>query len=83
MTRALLAAAALALAVASPASAEGPAVPYPDTLRPEWSVEPTRAGGARVVSADLVGRYHGSTRVSDPTVRRKGSADPFCADPGS
>ena len=49
MTRALLAAAMLALAAATPASAEGPAVPYPDTLRPEWSVVPARGGGARVV----------------------------------
>ena|SRR5690242_16619793 len=48
-TRALLVAATLALAVAAPALAQGPAVPYPDTLRPEWSVEPARAGGARVV----------------------------------
>ena len=31
------------------AAAQGPGIPYADTLRPEWSVEPTRAGRAQVV----------------------------------
>jgi len=40
--------AALLAAVAS-AEAQGPGVPYADSLRPEWTVEPTRAGRAQVV----------------------------------
>ncbi len=48
-TRALLVVATLVLGAAAPAMAQSPAVPYADSLRPEWTVEPARAGGARVV----------------------------------
>ncbi len=38
----------LASAVAG-AAAQGPGVPYPDSLRPEWTVESTRTGRPQVV----------------------------------
>jgi hypothetical protein len=41
--------AGLLLLAAGPAAAEAPAISYPDSLRAEWSVEPTRAGRAHVV----------------------------------
>jgi hypothetical protein len=48
--RAVLLVVALAVAaVPGVVGAQGPAVPYPDLLRSEWSVEPARAGRARVV----------------------------------
>jgi hypothetical protein len=40
---------ALLLGAVAGAAAQGPGIPYADTLRPEWSVEPTRAGRAQVV----------------------------------
>jgi hypothetical protein len=39
----------LLLAAAALAAAASPLVLYADSLRPEWTVEPTRAGQARVV----------------------------------
>jgi len=47
--RALTLVAGFVLSVAAAAAAENPAVPYADSLRPEWAVESTRAGRARVV----------------------------------
>jgi hypothetical protein len=41
--------AAVLLSVTSVAAAQSPGVPYADSLRTEWSVEPTRAGRAQVV----------------------------------
>lgn len=41
--------AALLLGAIASAAAQGPGVPYADSLRPEWTVEPTRAGRAQVV----------------------------------
>jgi hypothetical protein len=40
---------AVLLGAASGAAAQSPAVPYADSLRSEWTVEPTRAGRAQVV----------------------------------
>jgi hypothetical protein len=40
---------ALLLGTVAGAAAQGPGVPYADSLRPEWTVEPTRAGRAQVV----------------------------------
>jgi hypothetical protein len=37
------------LTAAAPAAAQSPAVVHADSLRAEWSVEPTRAGRTRVV----------------------------------
>ena len=45
----LLVLAFLVAAAPGVVAAQSPAAPYPDSLRPEWSVEPARAGGARVV----------------------------------
>ncbi len=39
----------LLLGAVAGAGAQGPYVPYADSLRPEWTVEPTRAGRAQVV----------------------------------
>ena len=47
--RALTLAIGFVLTVAVVAAAHGPLVPYPDSLRAEWTVEPARAGRARVV----------------------------------
>ncbi len=41
--------AAVLLGVTSVAAAQGPGAPYAESLRTEWSVEPTRAGRAQVV----------------------------------
>ena len=40
---------ALLLGTAAGAAAQGPGVLYADSLRPEWTVEPTRTGRAQVV----------------------------------
>jgi hypothetical protein len=40
---------ALLLGVVALAAAQGPGVLYADSLRPEWTVEPTRTGRAQVV----------------------------------
>jgi hypothetical protein len=40
---------AILLGTVAVAAAQGPGVPYPDSLRSEWTVEPTRAGRAQVV----------------------------------
>lgn len=40
---------ALLLGAVALATAQSPGVPYADSLRPEWTVEPTRAGRAQVV----------------------------------
>ncbi len=37
------------VAMSAAAAAQSPSVPYADSLRPEWTVESTRAGRARVV----------------------------------
>lgn len=47
--RALILTAGFVLAAATFAAAQTPAVSYLDSLRTEWTVEPTRAGRARVV----------------------------------
>ena len=41
--------AALLLGAVAGAAAQGPGVPYADSLRPEWTVESTRAGRPQVV----------------------------------
>jgi hypothetical protein len=46
--RRLLLALAGVLAAAGPAAAQGPAVIHADSLRVEWTVEPTRAGRTQV-----------------------------------
>ena len=40
---------ALLLGAAAGAAAQGVGIPYADSLQPEWTVEPTRAGRAQVV----------------------------------
>jgi hypothetical protein len=40
---------AILLGTVAVAAAQGPGVPYADSLRFEWTVEPTRAGRAQVV----------------------------------
>jgi len=40
---------ALLLGTAAGAAAQGPGVLYADSLRPEWTVEPTRTGRGQVV----------------------------------
>jgi len=40
---------AVLLGAVAVAAAQGPGVPYASSLRPEWTVEPTRAGRAQVV----------------------------------
>jgi len=40
---------AVLLGAVAVAAAQGPGVPYARSLRPEWTVEPTRAGRAQVV----------------------------------
>ena len=40
---------ALLLGAVAGAAAQGPYVPYADSLRPEWTVESTRAGRPQVV----------------------------------
>ena len=40
---------ALLLGAVAGAAAQGPGVPYADSLRPEWTVESTRAGRPQVV----------------------------------
>ncbi len=40
---------AVLLGAGAVAAAQGPAVPFADSLRSEWTVEPTRAGRAQVV----------------------------------
>jgi hypothetical protein len=39
----------LLLGAVALAAAQGAGVPYPDSLRPEWTVEPTGAGRAQVI----------------------------------
>jgi hypothetical protein len=48
-TRALTLAIGFVLTMAVAAAAQSPAVPYADSLRAEWTLEPARAGRARVV----------------------------------
>src|SRR5712692_3759340 len=48
-TRALALAIGFVLTVAAAATAQSPAISYPDSLRADWTVEPTRAGRAHVV----------------------------------
>jgi hypothetical protein len=47
--RLLFPALAAVLTAAGPAAAQSPAVVHADSLRADWSVEPTRAGRTRVV----------------------------------
>jgi hypothetical protein len=49
LTPVIVLTAALLLGAGAIATAQGPGVPYADSLRPEWTVEPTRAGRAQVV----------------------------------
>jgi hypothetical protein len=50
---------ALLLGAVAVAAAQAPAVPYADSLRAEWTVEPTRAGRAQVVG------YLHNTNIKD------------------
>ncbi|HET9926207.1 MAG TPA: hypothetical protein VFS98_18990 [Methylomirabilota bacterium] len=48
-TRALALAIGFVLTLAVVAAAQSPRISYPDSLRADWTVEPTRPGRARVV----------------------------------
>jgi len=59
LARALVLTIAVLFGAVSLAAAQGPGVPYADSLRAEWAVEPTRAGRAQVVG------YLHNTNIKD------------------